>query len=1144
MLVCGIINELEEQSKDLLSYFFCQGTDSRSNTATSVLRGLIYRLVSQQRSLIQYVRNKTHGDQSIFDNTNGWYAASDIFRNILQDKSLEPAVLIIDALDECQVQVEQLLRLIIDTPTSNPRIKWIVSSRNLQHIGRVLNAANIEGRVMLSLEMKSASVSDAVGIYIRNQVSKLQTLRDDPNLRRKFEETILQKANGTFLWVALIFKKLRVLDDEEFEDSSGILTALEEVPTELTDLYSRMFQQIERPGSNNSRLCKTILATMFIACRPLHVLELPILSGFEGNLAKTDTLERLIKLCGSFLTLQKDTNMVYFVHQSAKDFLATDSTAFSAIFQFGKGTVHRDLFIRSIQALKKTLRRNMYGLLYPGVLIDEITKPDPDPLAKVHYSCFHWINHFCDCDQNRDMTPWLEGDEVVQMAHDFIENCYLYWLEAASLYGGVSIVVSEIRRLKDLAKAHKWEGLANLVHDAHRFILSYRQVIETAPLQVYVSALIFSLIFSLVRRKFEPLEGPKWITKKPTMQPEWDACLLTLEGHKDRVASISFTRDGKIQASGSNDGTIRVWDSSTGACLKSWKAHDGECVTTVAFAPGWSSAVLASGGHDKLVKIWDIATDYALLYTLEGHEGSVTNVAFIDGKTLLSLSDDKTVRRWDLMTGTLLSTTSLPQRPLVVSPNGRYVTTGIGRTLFVLELDYSRACQTVACHVKYDCDVVFLPDNTRLVSSAFDRDIAEIWDLVTGSCLNSFAGCGPVAISADGTRMASGSQNLAVKIWDLVEGSLLQNIQHPTGWIEALSFSPDGKQLASGSTDEIVRIWDPALEPSLQPLNNAERPMDLHMSPDGMWIVSEGRFGPIRILDTATGELHHMIEKTNGADLIAFSPDGLWIATASKLGNTINICEIGTWKVENYCSDNLDGIRSLAFSPDGLWLASGLEEGSINVWDAKAWKLQYRRRHHMMEVTSVILSPQTENGLLASGSHLGVINIWVVSTGIVLKTLPSSGPPTQMEFSPNGLWLASGCQKTVEVWDVNQGSLLMRVADYFHEISWRSSGNILLLSNIDILSTQWRISHALDGKGLVYYRTEVTPEVHLSSDWAWILVRGKRAVWLPTQYRPETDLNLDKPKVIIRRSGIGILSVSREVLFFQFEMSETDILWS
>ena len=104
MLLCGIINELDKVTVKtaLLSYFFCQATDSRINNAIAVLRGLLYMLVSQQPSLVSYIQKKyDHAGKALFEDTNAWIALSEIFIDALQDPSLNDVYLIVDALDEC-----------------------------------------------------------------------------------------------------------------------------------------------------------------------------------------------------------------------------------------------------------------------------------------------------------------------------------------------------------------------------------------------------------------------------------------------------------------------------------------------------------------------------------------------------------------------------------------------------------------------------------------------------------------------------------------------------------------------------------------------------------------------------------------------------------------------------------------------------------------------------------------------------------------------------------------------------------------------------------------------------------------------------------------------------------------------------------
>ena len=78
-------------------------------------------------------------------------------------------------------------------------------------------------------------------------------------------------------------------------------------------------------------------------------------------------------------------------------------------------------------------------------------------------------------------------------------------------------------------------------------------------------------------------------------------CLKTLEGHSDNVKSVAYSPDGKKIVSGSNDGTIKIWDANTGQCLKTLKGHSGD-VWSVAFSPDGTKII--SGSWDDTIKIW------------------------------------------------------------------------------------------------------------------------------------------------------------------------------------------------------------------------------------------------------------------------------------------------------------------------------------------------------------------------------------------------------------------------------------------------------------------------------------------------------------------------------------------------------------
>jgi hypothetical protein len=314
---------------------------------------------------------------------------------------------------------------------SNSRVKWLVTSRN--DIG-IEEAIINETHLCTSLELNSDHVVRAVHAFIEFKVAALARRKKYTlELRAFVRKQLFEKAEGTFLWVALVCKAL------EKAQKRKVASFLATIPPGLGHLYDRMWKKLEG-HTEDVETCRKILCTIIPAFRPLHLREIQTIIE-EIDPEDLDTRKELVETCGSFITVRDD--VVYFVHQSAKDYFTVGPG--QGIISSTIATLHELLARRCVQLMTESLKRNMCGLRHPGVLVSEVPKTTIDRnLVRVQYSCQYWLRHVLAHHNSKTTSIDLNDGGYIDV---FLQSKFLYWLETLSLLRKISEGVSDLLKL-------------------------------------------------------------------------------------------------------------------------------------------------------------------------------------------------------------------------------------------------------------------------------------------------------------------------------------------------------------------------------------------------------------------------------------------------------------------------------------------------------------------------------------------------------------------------------------------------------------------------------------------------------------------------------------------------------------------------
>ncbi len=407
--------------------------------------------------------------------------------------------------------------------------------------------------------------------------------------------------------------------------------------------------------------------------------------------------------------------------------------------------------------------------------------------------------------------------------------------------------------------------------------------------------------------------------------------------------SVVYSHSGKLLATASEDGTVKVWDAASGALLTTYDAHATPELSKHgalwATFDHWDERVVSAGkdgivrvwwwrtnklykrltghvdwvwhadvspfdfyiataGRDRRVLLWSFGGNEKPLHSLNAHGGQVYCARFDgDGSLLATASEDHTVSVWQIPV--VAVTTGEAMTYATYSHDGRmYVSTsddGYAR----LNGPAPGRGGSLICPTSVKC-AAFSPDDRQLATCEDSGEI-RLWstDVHAGDhteCSRVLDGQGgPVAslnYSPDGKCLVSGGRYGSIAVWNLGTGYMRWRQSGHKGSVVSLCYSADGKRVLSASADGSAALWDAATGVLVRryvppgrdtpvPSGSVERPHDAAFSPDGRYIATADGTGHVFFYDLASGRLAGDVEAHRGDVLsLCFNRAGDRLATA------------------------------------------------------------------------------------------------------------------------------------------------------------------------------------------------------------------------------------------------------------------------